>query len=74
MVGGPMGEYLGQRRHRISADVWTDIDDYFDPSFSANCRLRLEDRSVSAAPSRLEIRDFVVTEYEPPSKLIPVAT
>jgi len=73
MAGAPMGEYLGQRRHRISPGVWTDIDDYFDPSFSANCRLRLEDRSVSAAPSRLEIRDFVVTEHEPPSKLMPSA-
>jgi|SRR5215472_14040666 len=73
MAGAPMGEYLGQRRHRISPGVWTDIDDYFDPSLSANCRLRLEDRSVSAAPSRLEIRDFVVTEHEPPSKLMPSA-
>ena len=34
----------------------------------------LKDRSVSAAPSRLEIRGFVVTEHEPPLNLIPVAT
>jgi hypothetical protein len=71
MTGAPMGEHLGQRRHRITPGVWTDIDDHFDISFSANCRLRLEDRSVSAAPSRLEIRNFVVTEHEPPTKLMP---
>jgi len=74
MVGAPMGQYLGQRRHRITPGVWTDIDDHFDQSVSDNCRLRLEDRSVSAAPSRLEIRNFVVTEHEPPLKLVPVAT
>jgi hypothetical protein len=74
MTGAPMGEYLDQRRHRITPGVWTDMDDHFDASFSANCRLRLEDRSVSAAPSRLEIRNFVVTEYEPPLKLVPVGT
>jgi hypothetical protein len=74
MIGAPMREYLGQRRHRITPGVWTDIDDHFDLSFSANCRLRLEDRSLSAAPSRLEIRNFVVTEHEPPSSLVPVAS
>ena len=74
MDGAPMGQYLGQRHHRIAPDIWTDIDDNFEQSFPANCRLRLEDRSVSAAPSRLEIRDLVVTEHEPPLNLIPVAT
>jgi hypothetical protein len=74
MTGAPIGDYLGQRRHRITPGVWTDIDDHFDLSFSANCRLRLEDRSVSAAPSRLEIRNFIVTEHEPPLKLMPVTT
>jgi hypothetical protein len=74
MDGAPMRQYLGQRRHRITPDIWTDIDDYFEQSFLANCRLRFEDRSVSAAPSRLEIRNFVVTEYEPPLNLMPVAT
>ena len=74
MAGAPMGEYLGQQHHRIMPGVWTDIDDHFDQSFSANCQLRLEDRSVSVAPSRLEIRNFVLTEYEPPFKLVPLAT
>jgi hypothetical protein len=73
-VGAPDGEYLGRRRHRISPGVWTDIDDYFDPSFSTNCRLRFDDRSLSAAPSRLEICDLIVTEYEPPPKLMPAVS
>jgi hypothetical protein len=72
MDGAPMRRYLGQQHHRITSDIWTDIDDYFEQSFSANCRLRLEDRSVSAAPSRLEVRNFVVTEDEPPLNLMPV--
>ena len=74
MDGAPMGQYLGQRRHRITSDIWADVDDHFEQSFSANCRLRLEDRSVSAAPSRLEIRNFVVTEQEAPLNLMPSAT
>ena len=74
MAGAPMGQYLGQRRHRITSDIWTDIDDHFEQSFSASCRLRLEDRSVSAAPSRLEIRNLVVTEQEAPLNLVPFAT
>lgn len=71
MEGAPQGQHLGQRRHRITVGAWVDIDDHFDVSFSANCQLRLEDRSVSSAPSRLEIRHLVVTEREPPRKLLP---
>ena len=73
MVSAAPGKYLGQRRHRTTRDVWTDIDDYFDLPFSDSCRLRFEDRSISAAPSRLEIRNFILTEYEPPAKLMPLA-
>jgi len=63
MDGAPMGHHLGQKRHRITPGAWTDIDDDFEFSFAAKCRMRLEDRSVSAVPSRLEIRNLVVTEY-----------
>jgi len=62
MDGAPMGHHLGQKRHRITPGAWIEIDDKFEFSFAAKCRVRLEDRSVSAVPSRLEIRNLVVTE------------
>jgi len=74
MEGAPQGEYLKQWRHRINPGGWEDIDDNFDVSFSADCQFRIEDRSVSAAPSRLEIRRLVITELEPPQNLLPDGT
>jgi hypothetical protein len=74
MDGAPQGEYLKQWRHRIDSGGWEDIDDNFDVAFSASCQFRIEDRSVSAAPSRLEIRRLVITELEPPQNLLPDGT
>jgi len=71
VLGAPPGQYLSQRRHRLRPGSWIDIDEHFDVSFSASCLLRFDDRSVSAAPSRLEIRNLVVTEREPPRRLLP---
>jgi hypothetical protein len=69
----PPGQYLDVRRHRITSGTWAHIDEPFnDVWLSANCLLRLEDREVSA-PSRLEIRDLIVTERDPPLRLIPGA-
>jgi hypothetical protein len=70
--GAPPGQFLDVRRHRITPGTWNHIDEHFDVWLSANCLLRLEDRDVSAAPSRIKIRDLIVTEREPPLRLIPV--
>lgn len=74
MDSAPAGQFLAQRRHRISPGTWTDIDDHFEVSLSAKCALRFYDRSVSAAPSRLEIRRLAVTEREPPRKLLGISS
>ena len=71
LVNAPPGQFLGVRRHPITLGTWTHIDEYFDVWLSADCELRLEDREVSAAPSRIEIRDLIVTERKPPPWLIP---
>jgi hypothetical protein len=71
MEGDPAGHYLDERRHRITPGAWVDIDDYFEVTPTANFALRFDDRSVSAAPSRLEIRGLTVTEREPPQRLLP---
>lgn len=70
--GASPGENLEQWRHRITPEGWIDIDHDTEKPFSADCQLRFQDRSVSAVPSRLEIRRLVVTEREPPQSLLPL--
>jgi hypothetical protein len=72
VVGAPMGEHLAQWHHRITPEGWIDIDHDVEKPVSGNCQLRFQDRSVSAVPSRLEIRRLVVTEHEPPQSLLPL--
>jgi TIR domain len=75
-VGTVKGIYGELESHRITPDtdiLTPPIDDQFDVPLMGDCELRLEDRDVSAAPTRLEIRDLVVTERRPPPNLIPVA-
>jgi hypothetical protein len=37
-------------------------------------QFRFEDRDISAAPSRLEIRRLVITELKPPQNVLPDGT
>jgi hypothetical protein len=37
------------------------IDDELEVVLDRDCRVRIEDRSVSNAPSRLELRDLEIT-------------
>lgn len=73
VVGAPMGEHLTQWHHRITPEGWIDIDHDVEKPVSGNCQFRFQDRSVSAVPSRLEIRRLVVTEREPPQSLLPLS-
>jgi len=76
LVGVEAGDYEGieiRRRITPGTDTLTPpIDDQFDVQLRRDCELRLEDRDVSAAPTRLEIRDLIVKERKPPSNPIPV--
>jgi hypothetical protein len=68
-LSAPQGEWLEQRRHRLEGNAWTPIDESFRVPVPGNARFRFQDRSVSAAPSSLQIRDLVVTEYDTPGAL-----
>jgi hypothetical protein len=70
-VNAPAGEYLDVRRERIETEQWVPIDVVFSVAVATDFRLRIEDRSVSAAPSRLEIRNLKVTERDAPASLRP---
>jgi len=65
-LGKPPGQYLDTRRHRLVSDAWVVVDEHFEVAVTGDARLRLQDRSVSSAPSNMQIRDLVVTEHEPP--------
>jgi hypothetical protein len=74
-VGTAEGIYKDVKSHRITPDTDTltpPIDDQFDVPLTGDCELRLEDRDVSAAPTRLEIRDLIVKDRKPPPNPIPL--
>ena len=57
----PYGEHVWDARSRVVPGRWQAIDGEQDVVLHRDCRVRIEDRSVSSAPSRLEVRDLVVT-------------
>lgn len=60
--GDPPGAYLGEKRERLTSDAWHEFDAFFEVPADRDCGIRFDDRSVSAAPSTLEIRKIVVSE------------
>jgi hypothetical protein len=66
LVRATEGHYMGVKDFRIIPGAWTHINILFDEQLTADCELRLEDCEVSEAPTRLEIRDLIVTERELP--------
>jgi hypothetical protein len=55
------GEHLWDARRRVLPGRWQAIDDEQEVVLHRDCRVRIEDRSVSSAPSRLELRDLVIS-------------
>jgi hypothetical protein len=49
------------------SDAWIAVDEHFEVAMTAEARIRFVDRSVSAAPSSVQIRDLVVSEYDAPT-------
>lgn len=47
---------------KITEEVWTKFDLYFPVSPMEKCRLRIDDVNVTKAPSRVQIRNIVLTE------------
>ena len=56
------GERLGRYRVRLTPEEWRDVDAYFSVEAARSCRIQLDDRSVTAAPSHVEIRGLVVAQ------------
>lgn len=69
----PPGDHVDERRQRVGSEQWVPIDVVFSVAVATDFRLRIEDRSVSAAPSRLEVRNLVITERDAPAPLRPAA-
>jgi hypothetical protein len=60
-VDSPVGDHVWDARRRVSHGGWQAIDDEQEVVLHRDCRVRIEDRSVSSAPSRLELRELVIT-------------
>jgi len=59
-IDTPYGEHVWDARSRVLPGRWQAIDGVQEVVLHRDCRVRIEDRSVSKAPSRLELRDLVV--------------
>jgi hypothetical protein len=57
----PMGEHMWDARTRVRHGAWRAIDAEREVRLADDCLVRLEDRSVSTAPSKLEVRDLQIT-------------
>jgi hypothetical protein len=60
--GDPNGVHMAEKRQRITSNEWTPLEAYFRASPAKNCRLRIDDRSVSASGSSAQIRKLVLAE------------
>jgi hypothetical protein len=58
----PLGVHMAEKRLRVTSNEWMPIDAYFRLSPNLNCHFRIDDRSVSAPGSSLQIRNLVVAE------------
>lgn len=58
----PNGLHMAEKRHRVTNNEWTRLEAYFRVSAAKNCHLRIDDRSVSAAGSSVQIRKLVLAE------------
>jgi hypothetical protein len=58
--GSPLGEHLWDARTRLESDQWQTIDDEREVLLQRELCVRIENRTVSSAPSTLELRDLVI--------------
>lgn len=60
--GEKSGAWLAQEEVRVSEEQWTFITNYFLVSAKEDCVLRIQDQSVSHAPSSIQIRNLTLAE------------
>jgi hypothetical protein len=58
----PIGVHIAEKRERITSNDWTPVDAFFRVPTYQNCHFRIDDRSVSTAGSKLQIRKLVLAE------------
>jgi len=58
----PLGVHLAERRARVTHNEWTPVEAYFWISPAKNCHFRIDDRSVTAAGSVVQIRKLILAE------------
>ena len=58
----PLGVHLAERRARVTHNEWTPVEAYFRISPAKNCHFRIDDRSVTAAGSVVQIRKLILAE------------
>jgi hypothetical protein len=54
-------EFLGRWRERLRPTGWTTVDWYLEIPTIEDCYFRIDDRSVSNAPSAVQIRGLIIT-------------
>lgn len=59
---GTSGKWLAQKEVRVSQEQWTFINNYFLVSAKEDFVLRIQDQSVSHAPSSIQIRNLILAE------------
>jgi len=60
--GAPVGVHMAEKKARITGNEWTPLDMYFRVSPGQNCHFRIDDCSVSAPSSNVQIRKLVLAE------------
>lgn len=58
----PLGQRMAEKRQRVTSNEWVAVDIYFRVSPGENCHFRIDDRSVSAPNSSIQIRKLVLAE------------
>lgn len=58
----PNGVHMADKRHRVTSNEWVALDAYFRVTPGQNCHFRIDDRSVSAPNSSVQIRKLVLAE------------
>jgi hypothetical protein len=58
----PDGVHMADKRQRVTSNEWVALDAYFRVSPGQNCHFRIDDRSVSAPNSSIQIRKLVLAE------------
>lgn len=58
----PGGLHMADKRYRVMSNEWTPVDIYFRVSPGQQCHFRIDNRSVSAPNSSVQIRKLVLAQ------------